>query len=259
MSIGYLGSPNSSLTMSQLSASGLPLPVGGPGSVGGLEVQRLREELMASNLRLARWKEGITQARNVSRTSFVSSYVAVLFSCILLVDSRGRQTGKWKIQCRLRSRWNKTCCLHCQNLWVGLLPAKIMIFSAFPPEDWSLEETTSTWVSSDDLDEDSHNDLKFQSSHWLWQSTWFRTSHSGGCWLQVVQSGILAKKMKFYQSGVMIRTACSRSIFRSPVADNIWAMIICYTLPDDLRDPAVSTTTFRQSLKMHFFSAYQHV
>ena len=31
------------------------------------------------------------------------------------------------------------------------------------------------------------------------------------------------------------------------------------TLPDDLRDPAVSTSTFRQSLKTHLFSAYQHV
>ena len=30
------------------------------------------------------------------------------------------------------------------------------------------------------------------------------------------------------------------------------------TLPDDLRDPAVSTSTFRQSLKTHLFSAYQH-
>jgi len=65
MGIGHLGSPNSSLTMSQLSGAGLPLTVGGPGSLGGLEVLRLREELMASNLRLARWKEGITQARNV--------------------------------------------------------------------------------------------------------------------------------------------------------------------------------------------------
>jgi len=68
MGIGFLGSPNSSLAMSQLSAASL---VGGPGAVGGLEVQRLREELMASNLRLARWKEGITQARNVSRLSCV--------------------------------------------------------------------------------------------------------------------------------------------------------------------------------------------
>jgi len=31
------------------------------------------------------------------------------------------------------------------------------------------------------------------------------------------------------------------------------------TLPDDLRDPAVSTSTLRQSLKTHLFSAYQHV
>ena len=31
------------------------------------------------------------------------------------------------------------------------------------------------------------------------------------------------------------------------------------TLPDNLRDPAVSTSTFRQSLKTHLFSAYQHV
>ena len=31
------------------------------------------------------------------------------------------------------------------------------------------------------------------------------------------------------------------------------------TLPDDPRDPAVSTSTFRQSLKIHLFSAYQHV
>jgi len=31
------------------------------------------------------------------------------------------------------------------------------------------------------------------------------------------------------------------------------------TLPDDLRDPAVSTSTFRQSLKTHLFSAYQHI
>jgi len=31
------------------------------------------------------------------------------------------------------------------------------------------------------------------------------------------------------------------------------------TLPDDLWDPAVSTSTFRQSLKTHLFSAYQHV
>ena len=31
------------------------------------------------------------------------------------------------------------------------------------------------------------------------------------------------------------------------------------TLPDDLRYPAVSTSTFRQSLKTHLFSAYQHV
>jgi len=30
------------------------------------------------------------------------------------------------------------------------------------------------------------------------------------------------------------------------------------TLPDDLRDPAVSTSTFRQSLKTHLFSAYHH-
>ena len=30
-------------------------------------------------------------------------------------------------------------------------------------------------------------------------------------------------------------------------------------LPDDLRDNAVSTSTFRQSLKTHLFSAYQHV
>ena len=31
------------------------------------------------------------------------------------------------------------------------------------------------------------------------------------------------------------------------------------TLPDDLRDPAVSTSIFEQSLKTHLFSAYQHV
>ena len=31
------------------------------------------------------------------------------------------------------------------------------------------------------------------------------------------------------------------------------------TLPDDLQDPAVSTSTLRQSLKTHLFSAYQHV
>ena len=31
------------------------------------------------------------------------------------------------------------------------------------------------------------------------------------------------------------------------------------TLPDDLQDPAVSTSTIRQSLKTHLFSAYQHV
>jgi len=31
------------------------------------------------------------------------------------------------------------------------------------------------------------------------------------------------------------------------------------TLPDDLRDPAVSTSTIRQSLTTHLFSAYQHV
>jgi len=31
------------------------------------------------------------------------------------------------------------------------------------------------------------------------------------------------------------------------------------TLPDDLIDPAVSTSTFGQSLKTHLFSAYQHV
>ena len=31
------------------------------------------------------------------------------------------------------------------------------------------------------------------------------------------------------------------------------------TLPDDLRDPALSTSTFKQSLKTHLFSAYQHV
>ena len=30
-------------------------------------------------------------------------------------------------------------------------------------------------------------------------------------------------------------------------------------LPHDLQDPAVSTTTFRQSLRTHLFSAYQHV
>ena len=30
-------------------------------------------------------------------------------------------------------------------------------------------------------------------------------------------------------------------------------------LPDDLRDPAVSITTFGQSMKTHLFSAYQHV
>ena len=31
------------------------------------------------------------------------------------------------------------------------------------------------------------------------------------------------------------------------------------TLPGDLRDPAVSTLTFKQSLKTHLFSTYQHV
>ena len=30
-------------------------------------------------------------------------------------------------------------------------------------------------------------------------------------------------------------------------------------LPDDLRDPAVSTTTFGQTMKTHLFSACQHV
>ena len=30
-------------------------------------------------------------------------------------------------------------------------------------------------------------------------------------------------------------------------------------MPDDLLDPAVSTSTFRQSLKIHLFSAYQYV
>jgi len=74
MAMNLFGSPNSSLTPSQLSAAGVPLSVSGPGCVGGLEVQRLREELMASNLRLARWKEGITQARNVSRSSYVKSW-----------------------------------------------------------------------------------------------------------------------------------------------------------------------------------------
>jgi len=36
-------------------------------------------------------------------------------------------------------------------------------------------------------------------------------------------------------------------------------LILFNTLPDDLRDPAVSTSTFGQSLKTHLFSAYQHV
>jgi len=31
------------------------------------------------------------------------------------------------------------------------------------------------------------------------------------------------------------------------------------TLPNDLRDPSVSTATFGQLLKTHLFSAYQHV
>jgi len=31
------------------------------------------------------------------------------------------------------------------------------------------------------------------------------------------------------------------------------------TLPDDLRDPAISISTFGQSLKTHLFSGYQHV
>ena len=31
------------------------------------------------------------------------------------------------------------------------------------------------------------------------------------------------------------------------------------TLPDDVQDPAVSTSTFGQSLKTHLSSAYQHV
>ena len=30
-------------------------------------------------------------------------------------------------------------------------------------------------------------------------------------------------------------------------------------LPDDLRDPTVSITTFGQSMNTHLFSAYQHV
>jgi len=71
MGIGYLGSPNSSLTMSQLSAAGLPAP----GGVSGSEIQWLRDELTASNVRLARWKEGITQARNVSRSSSVTLFL----------------------------------------------------------------------------------------------------------------------------------------------------------------------------------------
>ena len=71
--INLFGSPNSSLTPSQLAAAGLSLSASGTGGMGGLEVQRLREELMASNLRLARWKEGITQARNVSVSSCVKS------------------------------------------------------------------------------------------------------------------------------------------------------------------------------------------
>jgi len=72
MGLGFIGSPNSSLTSGQLCTAGLS----GPSSmgVGGIEIQRLREELIASNLRLARWKEGITQARNVSRVSCFKSY-----------------------------------------------------------------------------------------------------------------------------------------------------------------------------------------
>jgi len=71
MGIGLFGSPTSSFTPSQLSAAGLTLSASGPAGVGGLELQRLREELMTSNLRLARWKDGITQARNVSISSLV--------------------------------------------------------------------------------------------------------------------------------------------------------------------------------------------
>ena len=37
------------------------------------------------------------------------------------------------------------------------------------------------------------------------------------------------------------------------------AMYLVIIDTDDLRDPAVSTSTFRQSLKTHLFSAYQHV
>jgi hypothetical protein len=49
---------------------------------GGLDVQRLREELAFCNLKLVRWKEGIAQARNVSVPIYFT-----LFSSIFKLGS----------------------------------------------------------------------------------------------------------------------------------------------------------------------------
>ena len=55
------------------------------------------------------------------------------------------------------------------------------------------------------------------------------------------------------------RTSTSSQHLRSAGICCGWSYTMFNTLPDDLRDPAVSTTTVRQSLKTHLFSAYQHV
>jgi len=56
-----------------------------------------------------------------------------------------------------------------------------------------------------------------------------------------------------------IKSLCIQRL--AEMQDGIISDVFCVadTLPDDLRDPAVSTTTFGQSLKTRLFSAYQHV
>jgi len=59
-----------------------------------------------------------------------------------------------------------------------------------------------------------------------------------------------------------VPTKMSKSVTICPFGRRAFAVAgptMFSALPDDLRDPAVSITTFGQSMKTHLFSAYQHV
>ena len=164
-------------------------------------------------------------------------------------------------QCPLR-RWKK-----CVNLWLHLSPR-----CSFK-EDNNRQATTS--VKRCCTSRPQHQD---QGLSWLMHQElhWLDIPERENYKLGVLTHWCLLGKAPVYLSNCCIPVKSLHGgiyaplhVISWPYLDIVSALTVgghllslvqrCSTLPDDLWNPAIITSTFGQLLKTHLFSAYQHV